>query len=117
MPSGFSFAHDGKQKHKNKGAYSSLFLPKNPKNLQPRLKGGLIRGNGLGIRNCEQSLFGFVNIWMSVQYLEYGNSRGYASSSSAPAASTGRCVLSAAARPTALRLYERGSSASEAEAS
>jgi hypothetical protein len=31
-------------------------------------------------------------------------------SSSAPAASTGRCVLSAAARPTALWLYERGSS-------
>jgi hypothetical protein len=42
--------------------------------------------------------------------LETPKSQGYAPSSSAPAASTGRCVLSAATRPTALWLYERGSS-------
>jgi hypothetical protein len=65
----------------------------------------MIRGNGLGIRNCEQSLC--LCQYLDVRPFEYCNSRRYASSSSA---STGRYVLSAAARPTALRLYERGSS-------
>jgi hypothetical protein len=80
-------------------------------NLTAPNKRLLIRGNGLGINyRIVSRAFAFANIWMPVQYLEYWNSQGYASSYSAPDASTGRCVLSAAARPTALRLYERGSS-------